>query len=619
MQHRHAVRVRALALAVLSLAAPLGAQGPSPARAVFVDGEAQVVPEFADEKAWIRHDLWVEASFDSDGDGRMDRLHVAVTRQRQTETEGLRVPVVYETSPYFAGTAPDSRDWFWNPRQELGAPAPERVDAPSIPHQGRRTTISGSQVAKWLPRGFAVVHSESPGTGESQGCPTVGGTNESLAPKAVIDWLNGRAKGYASVDGNEEVVASWCTGKVGMTGTSYNGTLPLAAATTGVEGLEAIIPVAPNTSYYHYYRSNGLVRHPGGYMGEDIDVLYDFIYSGPPERRAWCNQNVRDGEMARGQDRATGDYNEFWRSRDYWNQLGSVKAATLLAHGLNDWNVMPLHSVHVYETLKRRGVPTQLYLHQGGHGGEPPFAQMNRWFTRYLYGVENGVEKDARAWVVREDQKRSEPTAYADYPNPDARPVALYLRAGGAKVGGLSLSGAKAQGRETLVDDATQKGADLAKAAESKHRLMYATPKLAEPVHLSGTATIALRVASSKPAANLSVWLVSLPWEDGPKVKITSNVITRGWVDPQNRDSLEKGEPLVPGKFYDVIFDLEPDDQVVAAGEQIGLMVFSSDHDFTLWPAPGTELTVDLDGALLQLPVVGGAEALKRAIGAGAR
>ena len=75
----------------------------------------------------------------------------------------------------------------------------------------------------------------------------MGGANESLAPKAVIDWLNGRAKGFTAVGGGEEVRADWATGKVGMTGTSYNGTLPLAAATTGVEGLEAIIPVSPNT------------------------------------------------------------------------------------------------------------------------------------------------------------------------------------------------------------------------------------------------------------------------------------------------------------------------------------------------------------------------------------
>ena len=65
-----------------------------------------------------------------------------------------------------------------------------------------------------------------------------------------------------------------------MTGTSYNGTLPISAATTGVEGLEAIIPIAPNTSYYHYYRSNGLVRNPGGWVGEDIDFLFDYINSG---------------------------------------------------------------------------------------------------------------------------------------------------------------------------------------------------------------------------------------------------------------------------------------------------------------------------------------------------
>src|SRR5690606_40880316 len=120
----------------------------------------------------------------------------------------------------------------------------------------------------------------------SGGAPTVGGDNESRASKAVIDWLCERAKGYTEREGNKELKAYWSTGKVGMTGTSFNGTLALAAATTGVEGLEAIIPVAPNTSYYHYYRSNGLVRAPQGYLGEDIDVLYDFIHSGDESKRA---------------------------------------------------------------------------------------------------------------------------------------------------------------------------------------------------------------------------------------------------------------------------------------------------------------------------------------------
>ena len=43
-------------------------------------------------------------------------------------------------------------------------------------------------------------------------------------------------------------------------------------------------------------------------------------------------------------------------------------------------------------------------------------------------------------------------------------------------------------------------------------------------------------------------------------------------------------------------------------------MVFSSDKYFTLHPDPGTTLTVDLGGTSIKLPVVGGAEALRRAI-----
>ena len=34
----------------------------------------------------------------------------------------------------------------------------------------------------------------------------MGGANESLAPKAVIDWLNGRARGFRSIDGDDILV-----------------------------------------------------------------------------------------------------------------------------------------------------------------------------------------------------------------------------------------------------------------------------------------------------------------------------------------------------------------------------------------------------------------------------
>ena len=76
---------------------------------------------------------------------------------------------------------------------------------------------------------------------------------------------------------------------------------------------------------------------------------------------------------------------------------------------------------------------------------------------------------------------------------------------------------------------------------------------------------------------------------------------------------MRESEPLRPGEFYELNFDFQPDDQVIPAGQRIGLMIFSSDKDFTLWPKPGTELTVDLDATSIELPVVGGPRALRRA------
>ena len=581
---------------------------------LFKGGLAQVVPGFKDSSEWIKHDLWVETDFDSDMDGKNDRMHVSVCRQKQTDTEGLKVPVIYNTSPYFCGVGSTSPEHMWSPNHELNAVPPQHQTPPAIPQQSKRPQISTRYIKTWLPLGFAVVHSSSPGTGLSDGCPTVGGDNESLAPKAVIQWLCGRAKGFTSATGNEPVTAFWCSGKVGMMGTSYEGTLPIAAATTGVEGLAAIIPDAANTSYYHYYRANGLVRHPGGYMGEDIDVLYNFIHSGAEKNCATCNKHVRDGLMAANQDRITGDYSDFWAGRDYLNKLNNYKTPTLLSHGLSDWNVMPNHSIRVFQALSAKGVPCQMYLHQGGHGGMPPLKIMNRWFSHYLYGIENNVENDPKLYVVREGESRNSPTQYPTFPNPNAKTVKLHLTAGGKQIGGLATTPVTTTITETLIDDARITGATLAKAGQSPHRLIYATPKLATDVHISGTPKLTIKLAASKSAANLSVWLVSLPWEtpgEGKKrVKLTDNLITRGWADPQNSQSLTESQPLTPGQFYELSFPLQPDDHVVKAGQQIGLMIFSSDKDFTLWPEPGTELTIDLDGTSLELPIVGGTSKL---------
>ncbi|PAF11621.1 hypothetical protein CHH61_26330, partial [Shouchella clausii] len=69
-------------------------------------------------------------------------------------------------------------------------------------------------------------------------------------------WMNGRAKAWDQ--DHKEVKAEWTTGNVGMIGKSYDGTLANGVAATGVEGLKTIVPIGAISSWYNYYRYEGL-------------------------------------------------------------------------------------------------------------------------------------------------------------------------------------------------------------------------------------------------------------------------------------------------------------------------------------------------------------------------
>jgi X-Pro dipeptidyl-peptidase len=582
--------VALLVFVAFALAArPAEAQVTGP---VFVDGQAQ--PVFSTMPAtWIRQELWVETTIDSDFDGALDRIHIDVARVQETDTIGLKVPVVMEVSPYYGGNVDVVN---WSVDHEIGQPPTFRpVTAPDF--RDTSPIISNSHTANWVPRGFAVVHAEGTGTGLSTGCPTTGDPFETLGPKAVIDWLNGRAKAFTAQVGGTEVAATWTTGKVGMIGTSYNGTLPIGVATTGVEGLEAIVPISAISSWYDYYRANGMVRAPGGFQGEDADVLAEYTYTRPDQ--AICRPVIAD--IAAKQDRVTGDYTPFWNARNYMNDISGLHAAVLLAHGNNDWNVMTKHPAVLYDALKARGVPHQLYWHQGGHGGSPPLVRTNRWFSRYLWDHENGVENDPKAWVVREGQSSQNPTPYAEWPDPDAQKVTLSFNGNGNETGQLSLREGSRPVFETIVDNATISAATLMNAASSSNRLVFKTPPLLSPIRISGTPTIQLMLAFSKPKANVTAHLISYPESTG-----TATVISRGWIDPENRSSPAVTEAVTPGKSYKLTFDFQPKDSVLAAGRRLGVMILSSDRDYTIRPAPGTELTMELKESKVRLPIVGG-------------
>ncbi len=578
-------------------------------------------PQFALADA-IEETLFVETTVDSDLDGKRDRVRVKLSRPGETESDGIKVPVVFEHSPY---------------RYNTGGGVNHNVDFDVMPQEGltpddRRSLARGRAVSKanpdlpgsldnyWVPRGYAVVLGESIGTGFSDGCPTVGDQKETLGTKAIIDWLNGRAPAWD--EQGQPVAADWTTGDVGMTGVSYNGTLPNQVATTGVEGLRTIVPVSAISSWYDYYRANGLVRAPhsnrsgvgeNGYLGEDLDVLAEYVEG--PTRTQKCRHIVE--EMLARQDRVTGDENAYWRARDYLHRAGRVKASVFVVHGLEDYNVMPKAFASWWERLASNGVPRKIWLHNGGHGGPSSTSgyqqTLNKWMDYWLFGVQNGVTSEPRADIQRPDGTYEK---YANWPVPGARKATLHLGATNATQPGTLGTKPQTSGprpRQSFVDRGRELNtdADLLPAPDvaNPNRLAYLSPPLRRAAHLSGTPAVSLRASvDNRYAANLTAVLVDY----GPVGSTAAPVmVTRGWTDVQNRKRVDRSTPIQQGQEYAFDWNLEPDDYVFPAGHRIGLVVVSTDQQFTVRPNPGTQLTVNPAKSSVHLPVVNGVGGLR--------
>jgi X-Pro dipeptidyl-peptidase len=624
MKHRRRTPAAAMLAALIVLAcaaAPAAAQQP-PDWLKLVDGQTQ--PQFDFTQA-IEETVYVETGLDTDLDGTADRVRIRISRPREAQERGLKVPVVFEHSPYRGDLGPAINhpvDVAGMPQEPGarerahragGADGRDPADVRAL--AGPSANLPGTLDDYYVPRGYAVVLGESIGTFNSTGCPDVGADAETLGTKAVIDWLNGRARGFDA--SGAPVSAGWTTGDVGMTGVSYNGTLPNQVATTGVEGLKTIIPVAAISSWYDYYRANGLVVAPHSvrngaglneFQGEDTDVLGDFI--GGPRMQPGGRCRFMHDYLLGAQDRITGDYSAFWAARDYLGRVDQITASVFVVHGLNDFNVKTKAFAEWWYRLADAGVERKIWLHNGGHGGPrtangqavlPEYKRAeNRWFDHELFGVPNGIDGEPRASVQRADNSY---VHEADWPAPGTRSLELELGARSSTAPGtLGLRGDGSKD-QSFVDNGRNLDADdvLIQAPDSANpnRLVYRTEALPQAVRISGTPYVDLQMSiDNRRAANLTAVLVDYA-PDG-----TAAMVTRGWLDPQNRGGAESSEPIRAGKEYEFRWDLQPDDHVFAAGHRLGLVVVSTDHDYTLRPLPGTQLTLDPGDSELELPVV---------------
>lgn len=613
---------------------------------LFFNGKAQAV---FDTDKLIREVVYVESSVDSDQDGQLDLLKVEIIRPRDTN-DGLKVPALFTASPYNQGTNDQAGQKAMHPvnvpltekRPNHSTLAAITTEQPSTDRLAPRPVAGETQKAcesfsrersytlndYFLARGFAVVYSAGIGTLDSDGIQTCGDSQQTAATIAVIEWLNGSRRAFTNRTDNLAIRAWWCNGKVAMTGRSYLGTLATAAATTGVDGLKTIISEAAISSWYDYYRENGLMIAPGGFPGEDADVLAIETFSrmkAPADyQRIKPFFREQMEKMAREMDRESGNYNAFWDARNYRKMIKNIKCDVLMVHGLNDWNVKPGQVEKLWQGLRDVPVTKKIILHQGQHIYINAFRSIdytdmiNLWISHELYGVANGAKTLLPDVIVQDNLTPETWTAYSDWAAPNQAKKVYYLskkelREDALADGVLSFKdclpdavfqdyAAHHQHWETALLD--KKEHDL-----SENRLLFQTTPFVEDKIIDGRVTVHITAASDHSFGMLSVQLVDYGeakrltvtpttiqsmdlgyhWREDSLREFTQasdatayKMITKGHINLQNRENAWCTEELQPGQFYPITFDLQPTFYRLAAGHQLGLVVYATDFGMTV-------------------------------------
>ncbi|MBG9444451.1 Xaa-Pro dipeptidyl-peptidase [Cytobacillus firmus] len=618
----------AAVLAVISMTLSSLAYTPSNAAAKEEPVQAAQIedvksqPIYSYEEA-IRETIYVESTLDSDENGKADRIAVDIIRPKETE-EGLKVPVIMDASPYY---------------ESLGRGNESEVKDRDKDGVNEKFPLFYDNY--FVPRGYAVALPEMVGTNNSDGCPTTGGYEEIESIRVVIDWMNGRAKAWDQ--DNNEVKAEWTTGNVGMIGKSYDGTLANGVAATGVEGLKTIVPIGAISSWYNYYRYEGLTYYNNGPGGLASRVASS-------SRKEACKP-VFDRLNSEADD-PSGDYNDFWDERNYVKDVKNVKASVFAVHGLNDYNVKMNHLADWWTALAKEDVPRKLWLTQTGHVDPFDFRRaewvdtLHSWFDYWLMDMENGIMDEPAVDIERGADNWE---TQASWPDQNAADVKIRLAPGenDQTNGTLTTGPVKGNFKQSFTDNPKQTEQQMVtnETAVKSDRLAFLSPQLKEDVRLSGIPEISLRAKVDKEDSNLTVLIVDYGTDtrinhEGPGEGVRTldaetcwgessstddacyketektthtapyEVVTRGWFDPQNWKTIEQDDPLKEGKNYKFEWDVLPEDYVFKEGHRIGIIIAGSDRRRAIPSTTGATFEVKLGQSYISLPVVGGRKAV---------
>ncbi|TMK45231.1 MAG: CocE/NonD family hydrolase [Actinobacteria bacterium] len=457
--------------------------------------------------------------------------------------------------------------------------------------------------------GYVVCRADVRGTGTSEGVaedeyPEI----ERRDMNEVIAWL-------ASQD--------WCTGNVGMYGTSYSGFNAIQVAMTRPPALKAIIPIFATDDRYaddvHFFggalKALDLVDYPTYMTGLNALPPVPSLY-GQGWRDVW-ERRVQENEpwVIRWLEEQT--FGPYWQRGSLRPDYGAIQAATMIVAGWADG-----YTNNSLRTMAELTCSKRLILGPWAHASTETslpgpnvdlLPEMLRWWDRWLKGIDNGVDREPAILVfARRSTKpqpdlaevrgewRYEPGWPLDRGRELSMPLENAVAASRPAPDGLEVRGDVGWTAWISCAGNLPYGQPQDQRPDEAWSIVYEWPPLAEELEILGHPRVGVTIRSSAPVAFLSAKLCDV-FPDG-----TSALVTRGLLNLAHRESRQEPSPLEPGTPYRVEVELEVTSWAFEPGHRIRLDLAGSDWP-NAWPPPAAAtLTVERGGSALMLPVIEG-------------
>jgi uncharacterized protein len=409
----------------------------------------------------------------------------------------------------------------------------------------------------WVPRGYAVVNADIPGTWYSGGDATFLSPEEAACGHDLIEWAGTRA---------------WSNGRVGMSGVSYLASSQWTIAATRPEHLAAINPWE---GWSDTYRE--VARHGG------IPETYFWPYIG----QRWGYGTGRVEDLA-AETAEHPFFDEFWATK-----AAVLSRITAPAFVVASWSDQGLHTRGTFEGFKQISSGQKwLDAHGGKKWGyyysEESLKRQLEFFDHFLKGLPTSVPGWPRVRYQVRDRGFTGTTRTADdWPLPATTYVPLFLDAGHGKLRARK----PAEPAQARYD--SERGAGGERGA--RHRATFDF-RFGEPTELAGN--MKLRIWMSAPQArDMDVFVavqkldaygdeVGFPYyavfEDGP--------VALGWIRASHRELDERRstpwQPVLahrralelgPGEIVPLEVEILPSGTRFGAGETLRLVVQGTD------------------------------------------